>query len=115
MNLTLQIQLLPEPDQARKLRATVERFNEAANWLAGEAFDRKTANKILLQKLCYAELRERFGLSSQMAVRCIAQVCEAYDSLTPWGQTDLEFIILGLSGSDLVISYYGGRVDVEAS
>ena len=59
MNLTLQIQLLPEPDQARKLRATVERFNEAANWLAGEAFDRKTANKILLQKLCYAELRER--------------------------------------------------------
>ncbi len=78
MNLTLQIQLLPEPDQARKLRATVERFNEAANWLAGEAFDRKTANKILLQKLCYAELRERFGLSSQMAVRCIAQVCEAY-------------------------------------
>ena len=79
MNLTLQIQLLPEPDQARKLRATVERFNEAANWLAGEAFDRKTANKILLQKLCYAELRERFGLSSQMAVRCIAQVCEAYE------------------------------------
>ena len=76
--MTLQIQLLPEPDQARKLRATVERFNEAANWLAGEAFDRKTANKILLQKLCYAELRERFGLSSQMAVRCIAQVCEAY-------------------------------------
>lgn len=53
-------------------------FNAAADWLAGEAFARKTANKIALQKLFYRALRERFGLSAQMAVRCIAQVCEAY-------------------------------------
>lgn len=60
------------------LEATMRAFNAAADWLAGEAFHRKTANKILLQKLYYATLRERFGLSAQMAVRCIAQVCEAY-------------------------------------
>lgn len=53
-------------------------FNAAADWLAGEAFARRTANKIALQKLYYAILRERFGLSTQMAVRCIAQICEAY-------------------------------------
>jgi IS605 OrfB family transposase len=78
MKLTLQIQLLPERDHAGRLRETVERFNEAANWLAGVAFERKTANKVLLQRIAYKELRERFGLSAQMAVRCIAQVCEAY-------------------------------------
>ena len=78
MNLTLQVQLLPERDDARKLQATVERFNEAANWLAGVAFARQCSNKLVLQKLFYAELRERFGLSAQMAIRCIAQVCEAY-------------------------------------
>ena len=78
MKLTLQTQLLPEPDHAAKLVATVERFNEAANWVAGIAFDLKTANKIDLQKVVYRDIRERFGLSSQMAVRCIAQVCEAY-------------------------------------
>ncbi|TSE35493.1 RNA-guided endonuclease InsQ/TnpB family protein [Tepidimonas charontis] len=78
MKLTLQTQLLPTSEQAALLEATMRAFNEAANWLAGEAFARKTANKILLQKLCYAQLRERFGLSAQMAVRCIAQVCEAY-------------------------------------
>jgi IS605 OrfB family transposase len=78
MKLTLQTQLLPTSEQAALLEATMRAFNEAANWLAGEAFARKTANKILLQKLCYAELRERFGLSAQMAVRCIAQVCETY-------------------------------------
>lgn len=53
-------------------------FNAAANWLAGEAVARRTANKIELQRLYYAQLRERFGLSAQMAVRCIAQTCEAY-------------------------------------
>jgi putative transposase len=78
MKLTLQIQLLPDPDQSANFRATVERFNEAANWLAGVAFERKLANKFTLQKLYYAELRARFALPSDMAIRCIAQVVEAY-------------------------------------
>jgi IS605 OrfB family transposase len=78
MKLTLQTQLLPTPEQAASLETTVRAFNAAADWLAGEAFARKTANKIALQKLFYQNLRNRFGLSAQMAVRCIAQVCEAY-------------------------------------
>jgi len=53
-------------------------LNEAADWLGGEAFALKSANKIALQKTHYAIPRERFGLSSQMAVRCIAEVCSAY-------------------------------------
>ena len=77
MNLTLQTQLLPDPESAAKLKATVERFNEAASWLAGVAFERKIANKFVLQKLCYAELREWFGLPADTAIRCIAQVVEA--------------------------------------
>ena len=78
VKLTLQSQLLPDEAQGVSLRTTMERFNEAANWMAGHAFDARTANKIALQKRHYRELRERFGLSSQMAVRCIAQVCESY-------------------------------------
>jgi putative transposase len=78
MKLTVQIQLMPDRDHAERLRETIERFNEAANWLAGIAFDLGTANKVRLQQIVYKELRERFGLSAQMAVRCIAQVCEAY-------------------------------------
>ncbi len=78
MKLTLQVQLLPTVDDAAQLRATVERFHAAANWLAGEAFAARSANKVELQRAHYRELRNRFGLSAQMAVRCIAQVCEAY-------------------------------------
>jgi IS605 OrfB family transposase len=78
VKLALQTKLLPTPEHVVLLEATMRAFNAAADWLAGEAFARKTANKIALQKLFYRDLRERFGLSAQMAVRCIAQVCEAY-------------------------------------
>src|SRR4051794_1949969 len=78
MKLTLQVQLRPDAEAATRLKATVERFNEAADWLAGVAFERKLASKFLLQKLAYRELRERFGLPADTAIRCLAQVCEAY-------------------------------------
>ena len=78
MKLTLQIQLFPDSGDAGKLRETIERFNEAANWLAPKAFERKLANKIALQKLYYYDLRGRFGLSAQMACLCISKVVEAY-------------------------------------
>ena len=58
VKLTLQIQLLPDPDQAAKLCETIERFNAAANYVAAIAFERKLTNKVLLQKLCYQELRQ---------------------------------------------------------
>ena len=45
VKLILQTQLLPDGDQARKLSATMRAFNAAADWLAGEAFRLKTANK----------------------------------------------------------------------
>ena len=78
MIVTLQVQALPDVTQAKQLRATVQRFNAAANWLAGYAFKLHSANKVKLQQLHYRELRDKFGLSAQMAVRCIAQTCEAY-------------------------------------
>lgn len=78
MKLTVQIQLLPDADQAARLLATVERFNAAANWIAGELFNRRLANKIEAQRLLYHEIRSRFGLSAQMAILCLHRACEAY-------------------------------------
>ena len=80
MKLTLQVQLLPNKAQADSLRQTLERFNESTNWLSGCAFAEQLYNKYALQEKHYRELRTRFGLSSQMAVRAIAQVAEAYKS-----------------------------------
>jgi len=76
--MIVQIQLLPDKELATEMRETVETFNAACNWLAQEAFARKTSNNILLQKLFYADLRERFGLSAQMAAICIRLVASTY-------------------------------------
>jgi putative transposase len=78
MKLTLQIQLLPDNQQADKLKSTMARFNQACSWLAERAFELKTANKISLQQLFYYELRERFDLSAQMASICIRHVGGTY-------------------------------------
>jgi IS605 OrfB family transposase len=78
MKLTLQAQMVPDPGQARALLATMERFNAAANWAAGELFLHQVSNKRLAQKLLYRELRDRFGLTAQMAILVIHRVCEAY-------------------------------------
>ena len=78
MKLVIQTQLLPDAEQAAKLRTVIERFNAAANHAAGVAFEHRTANLFELRRLCYAEIRERFGLSSQMAQLAIKTARDAY-------------------------------------
>ena len=78
MKQTLLVKLVPAPEQAKALLATLESFNAACNHLAGLAFAARSANKYALQKQAYHATREKFGLSAQMAVRAISKVCEAF-------------------------------------
>ncbi|MGW0590485.1 RNA-guided endonuclease InsQ/TnpB family protein [Streptosporangium sp. NPDC002607] len=68
----------PTPQQGRALLATMRACNAAATRAAEIAFAHRTANKLVLQKLVYADLRQEFGLSAQMAARSIAKACQAY-------------------------------------
>jgi putative transposase len=120
MKLTLQIQLLPDKEQADKLQATMERFNEACSWLAEQAFEMKTANKITLQQHFYCQLRERFELSAQMAAICIRHVGSTYSrdkSIKPifrkYAAMPYDSRILSFKGVDRVsILTLAGRVIV---
>ena len=79
MKLVAQVQLQPTPEQARLLRRTIERANETCNHLGQVAWEAKTYGRYALHKLAYYETRRRFpDLSSQMVVRCIAKVSDAY-------------------------------------
>jgi IS605 OrfB family transposase len=78
MLVTEMLKLAASSEQADALLATIRACNAASNRVAEVAFEHKTANKIRLQPLVYHELRERFDLSSQMAVRAISKACEAY-------------------------------------
>ena len=78
MKQTVLLKLAPTPDQHAALLRTLETFNAVCNAIAEVAFAERSAIKIELQKIVYYDIRQRFGLSSQMTIRAIAKVAEAY-------------------------------------
>ena len=78
MKLTLQLKILPDAGQAETLRRTTERFNAAASHAAVVGFQSGTFDRDNLQKLCYQEIRDTFGLSAQLAVRAIGKAVEVF-------------------------------------
>lgn len=75
---TLMVKLDPSKEQHIVLVKTMNKFNEACDYIAEIAFKQKCANKINLQKIVYYDVRKQFNLSSQMTIRAIAKVVEAY-------------------------------------
>jgi putative transposase len=114
------LKLAPTGEQIAMLSATMRACNEAANRVAEVAFEHRTANKIALQKIVYADLRADFRLSAQMAVRAIAKACEAYKrdkdikpTFRPDGAIQYDQRILTWKGRDAVsILTLSGRIIV---
>jgi IS605 OrfB family transposase len=78
MKTTMQIKLLPSATQHMQLLETMHAFNAACTWIAAYAHKKRCASKFDLQKALYQEVRQRFGLSAQLAIRAIAKTVEAY-------------------------------------
>ncbi len=78
MKQTIAVKLETTEQQAASLRETMQAFNRGCDYVAEVAFEKRQANKIAIQPFVYGGLRADFGLSSQMAIRCIAKAIEAY-------------------------------------
>jgi putative transposase len=78
MKQTMLLKLAPTTEQHRALLETMHAFNAACNGIAEVAFEYQLANKFELQKLVYGLARVQYKLSSQMAIRAISKVVEAY-------------------------------------
>ena len=78
MLLTVKVKLLTSQAQHDDLLKTMERFNEACNYISDVAWLNRSFGKIKLQKILYYDVRERFGLSAQMVVRAVGKVSESY-------------------------------------
>ena len=109
MKLTLQLQLLPDAEQTKRLLATMERYNEAATFAARCGFDASVFSQPSIHKLAYAEIRSRFGLSAQMAVRAIGKAVECFardktvcPTFKPHGAVTYDQRIMGFQGIDKV-------------
>jgi len=78
MQLSIKIKLVPSQEQKDILLNTIEAYNEACNFVSQIAFENKTASVVKIHRICYYEIRKRFNLSSQMAVRVVGKVADAY-------------------------------------
>jgi putative transposase len=78
MKLTLQLKLVPTSDQHAALLETLRAFNAAASYAAQVGFADHVFAQQSIHMRCYRELRDRFGLSSQMAVRAIGKAVETF-------------------------------------
>ncbi len=78
MKLSMKLKLITTKSQKQALLETMQRFNSACNYISDIAFENKAFGQIRLHKLVYYEVREKFGLASQMAVRAIGKVVESY-------------------------------------
>lgn len=109
MKLTLRLQLQPTPEQVSVLLSTMERFNAAATFAARVGFAAGKFNQPGIHKLAYREIRERFGLTAQMAVRSIGKAVEAFrrdktvcPAFKPRGAITYDQRILRFQGVDRV-------------
>jgi putative transposase len=74
---TIVLKLTPTADQAREIDATLGAFARACNHIADVCCRIESTNKVVIQRECYREVRERFGLSANLAIRAIARTCAA--------------------------------------
>lgn len=75
MKLTTTVRVSGDPTA---LLSTIERFNEACNWLSRVAFEERIFRWLPLQRRAYHELRHRFALRSDEAVVAVRKVAYAY-------------------------------------
>ena len=76
----VQVKLLPSPEQAQALSATLRAVNEAANWTSEIAFAHGVPREYALRQHTYTELKDR-GLGSQVAQLVIKKSCHAYATI----------------------------------
>ena len=76
--LTVKAKLNPTDEQRQALLTTMERFNEACNYVSSISYQDGVFGKRTLQKQHYRYIRDTYDLSAQLAVRAIAKVSESY-------------------------------------
>ncbi|WP_443608762.1 RNA-guided endonuclease TnpB family protein [Actinomadura violacea] len=80
MKLVMPVKLLPTPEQAAALHATLRTCNALVDRISGQAYEKKVFSRAGLQKLVYAELKAA-GLSAQPALHVIRKTADAYTTL----------------------------------
>lgn len=78
--ITAKIQIFVSNHQVEHLKVTMDIYRKACNWLSNHVFETKNLNQVKLNHLYYSDLRQHFGLKSQMAQSVMKTVIARYKS-----------------------------------
>lgn len=78
--ITAKIQIFVPDHQVEHLKVTMDIYRKACNWLSNHVFETKNLNQVKLNHLYYSDLRQHFGLKSQMAQSVMKTVIARYKS-----------------------------------
>ena len=78
MKLMAQIQLLCNEEQKQALTETLETANKACDYISSLAWSSQVFGQFKLHKISYHQTKDKFPLSSQMVIRAISKVADAY-------------------------------------
>ena len=119
MRLTVQLKLLPTPEQADALKRTLETANAACDYISQVAWDARTFGQFPIHRLTYGAVRETFGIAAQLTVRCIAKVSDAYKldkktqrTFAPLGAVAFDERILAYKSAAVSIWTLDGRQSI---
>lgn len=120
MKLTLKIKLLPTEEQANLLLDTIKEANIVCNAISDVAWGKRIFNNFKLHHQIYHAYKATFKLSSQVLIRCIAKVADAYkpDKKTkrefrPLGSISYDSRIMTYNPNDIVSLWaIGGRIKI---
>lgn len=111
MKLTVKVKLQTTPEQHQALLETLETANAACNYISNVAWNNRVFNKFRLQKLTYYDLKEQFGLTAQVVIRCLGKVADAYKLDK---KTKREFNLRGsIAYDDRILRWYVNRQTVS--
>ncbi len=116
MKRTIQLKLLPTPEQADALNRTLKTANAACDYISQVAWDARTFGQFPIHRLAYGAVRETFGIAAQLTVRCIAKVADAYKldknaqrTFSPLGAVAFDERILSYNSTSVSIWTMDGR------
>ena len=78
MKTILQVKINPSENQADILLKTMERFNQACDYISEVAFKEKCFSKFALHKIVYYDVKKKFSLSAQVVIRAISKTIDSY-------------------------------------
>lgn len=92
--ITAKIQIYVPKKDIESLESTMTTYQKACNWLSEKVFQTKELKQPKLNSFYYQEIRQRFGLKSQMAQSVMKTVIARYKSAKSngheWTQVDFK-------------------------